>query len=264
MMLQPLAATFGLLFFFGVAFSATYTFDTKADWDDLYEIGAEGAWGVPAGRSEVQLQYHRFVLKPAHRNDANNIARVLGWDSNTHVMIYHCGFCWISEVLNNELGIDATSIQQSAYIQDSKSSNEDVDLTTNIEAVGLDTNVGDGLTIFNAFRNSGLPRSSRPTDILDETLDTVTSRQNLRTRLGQNYEVVTYEALCSLDDAEVVALGARLDRATNGRITHFIFTGTDVSICSPTPCFTFRSLDRLKELLPNHGFIDRQTLEYRP
>lgn len=250
-----------------ICFGATYTYDTKADWDDLYEIGAEGAWGHPNTRDEVNLNYHRFVLIDADRKFANRLATLLGWSNTTALMIYHCGFCWIAEILQDENGLQrVVGVQQSTYIQNAKGTNEDADLITAIEkpGVGLSVSEGDGLTLFNIMRNSGLTRSKRPNDVLDESLDTTTSRNNLKNLLGANYEVLTYQILSSLNDSEVIALGNRLSRATRGRITHLVFTGTDVAICSPTPCFTARSLDRLKTLLPDQGFVDLGTFEYRP
>jgi hypothetical protein len=252
-----------------LAFGATYTYETKADWDNLYDLNGDRLWGTPGPpnpRPQIILHYVRFGLIDAQRREAQNLIRVLGYTTETRLLIYHCGFCWIADVMETELGLArVVGVQPSAYIQTNKTETEDVDYTTAIEAVGLTISSGDGLTMFNAFRGTGVTRSARPADLMDETLEDSTSRNTVRTRLGgQGYEVLTYQILSSLTDAEVIDLGTRLGRSTNGRIVHEVFVGTDTTLCSPTPCFTFRSIADLKALLPTHGFINAQTMEFTP
>ncbi len=247
-----------LLLSSSVAFGAVYTYETQADWDFLWEVGAEGAWGHPNTRSEIRLNYHRFVIKPIQRRQALELQEALGWTSTTRLLIWHCGFCWIGEVLEDELGLQQViGIEHSAYIQDAKSTNEDADLATKVEDVGLSTSSSDGLTLFNAFRNNGNPRSLRPANILNEPLDTSASRNKVRDLMGgPGYEIMTHEFLASLEDAEIIALGALLDKATNGRISHLVDTSAGC-------CFIGRTLDEYKALIPGHFFISTSTFEVR-
>jgi hypothetical protein len=235
---------------------AFYTYDTKADWDNLYEIGAEGAWGHPNTRQEVQLNYHRYVVLPQQRSEMTQIKNILGWDRNTRVIVYHCGFGWMMEVLQNELGLaSVTGIQQSTYIQTNKNLNEDTDLLAAISSVGIPTNVGDGLTLFTTFRNGGNPRSTKAADVQDEDLSTSASRNRVRDRAGgPGAEILTYQILSSLEDAEITTLLSRLGSLTNGRITHFVYANAGGS-------FNNKTLQEWKNFVGNNTVIDVTTFQ---
>src|SRR3972149_2272179 len=97
-----------------------YDFSTKAAWDALYEIGAEGAWGHPASRAEVTLNYHRFVLLPYVREHAKQLRIALGWTNTTPLIVVHPGFGWIIEALGETGMVSVVGATTSAYIQTEK------------------------------------------------------------------------------------------------------------------------------------------------
>jgi hypothetical protein len=220
----------------------------------FYDFGAESAWGHPNTRPEVRLNYHRFVVYPFDRNNMVNVHRVLGWTNTSRVLVYQCGFGWPLEVLQTELGIaSAIGIQLSAYIQNNKLLNEDTDVRAAVEATGLVTNGGDGLTLFNAFRHSGNPRSLKAVDVLNEDLATPQSRSTVRTRAGgPGSEILTYGILSSLEDSEIAALLDRLNRLNPTRVSHFVYTNAG-------PPFANRTLSQWKAVVGAHTVIEAGT-----
>jgi len=229
-----------------------YNYDTKQAWDDLFEIGAEGAWGRPAGRAEIQLNYHRFVIFSRERRIVNSLASVLEWTADSAVLLVNCGFGWGLDVLFGELGIaQVFGTQVSSYIQENKSLDEDVDIAAAVTEVGLSTSLGDGLTLFNALRNSGNPRAALPNRVMDEGLDSQTSRQTVRTALGTaGYDVVTYDGFLNTHtDEEAVVLSDDLNRMPGvGRVIHVVFNWLNA-----------KTLEEWKAILPSDLFVDGVT-----
>jgi len=203
-----------------------YDRNLKTNWDNLWEVGAEGAWGHPNTRGEVQLHYLRAAVIDVARGNAAKMIAQWGWGPTSDVIIVFCGFGWIVEALL-EQGVDTVvCIEQSTYIQANKQVNEDIDLTAAITAVGLATNTGDGLTIFTAFRRNGDPRTSVAADIFDEDLTTKASRDRIADRvLSNDIHVVTYDGwLQTYTDAEAVALSANLNAIRGVRqVSHWVF-----------------------------------------
>lgn len=233
-----------------------YDYSTKQGWDDLYDIGAESAWGRPNTRPEVRLNYHRFVIKPITDNHAVNLKRVLGWTNESTVLVVQCGFGWILESLGQIGVVDTKCTQTSPYIQTSKDLNEDADIAQRIVDAGLVTNVGDGLTIFNALRGDGGARAKRSGDLLNEDLDSNTSRQRVRTALGgPGFDVITYDGyLNTHTDIEAANLSDRLHRMPGvGRVIHHVYRNF----------LNGKSLDDWKLLLPNDVFVEAITYDIR-
>src|SRR3990172_3888577 len=110
-----------------------YDFSTKAAWDALYEIGAEGAWGHPASRAEVTLNYHRFVLMPYVREHAKQLRTALGGTNATPLIVVHPGFGWILEALGETGMASVVGATTSAYIQAEKGENEDADVRAAVQ-----------------------------------------------------------------------------------------------------------------------------------
>lgn len=228
---------------------------TKADFDQWYDIGAEGAWGHPNTRSEIRLKYHRFVLLPWMRERAKKLVAALGWTASTRLAIIGAGFGWTAEILQNELGIGTVvAVDTSAYVQASKDLNEDADYIAAITAVGLNANVGDGLTLLNAFRGDGGPRARHP--IRNDNVQTGGGRASIRSAIGGapfNFEVMTEDVLSSLTDAEAQALSSALHTLTNGRVSHLVGE-------YPLP-FSPNTAAQWKVLLPNDAIVKIGTYE---
>lgn len=228
-------------------------FDDKAWWDSQYEVGAEGAWGHPNTRSEVQLNYHRFTILPIERDRAQRLATALGWGTGTRLVVAHCGFGWILEAFA-DLGISVVGTAPYLYIQGNKSLNEDADLITAITAVGLTQNVDDGLTLFTTFRGDGGPRSKVASSVLNESLTTNTSRSNVRTALGggTGYEALTFDGwLGYFSDADAVALAGEVRKLVGlRRLVHHVYA-------SGVP--NAKTLEDWKTLIPADTFVEARS-----
>ena len=180
---------------------------------------------------------------------------ILGWNSNSQVLIVGCGFGWMLEVLA-ELGVGNTiCAETSADIQSAKYTSEDEDLKNNIEAVGLSISTGDGLTAFHALRNGGSSRAYLPANILDEDFATKESRQRVRNILGSSgYDIFTDDGyLNTHTDAEAVELSNRLHKMNGvNRVIHNIFPHW----------LDEKTIQDWKNLLPNDYFIETGTWEF--
>lgn len=233
-----------------------YPMDTKEDWDNLWEVDAESAWGDNPNRQQIDLNYHRFIMMPRETFVAGNVARALGWTRDSSVLVVKCGFGWILEGLAIHGVTNTLCAETSSYIHSSKTVNEDVDLRAKVEGVGLATNSGDGLAVFNAFRGDGGVRSKRAASILNEALDTQASRQTVRQAMGApGFDVITHDGyLNSHTDTEAIALSENLHRIPGaGRIIHHVYSNW----LNP------HTLDEWKAMLPNDVFILNQTWEVR-
>src|SRR3990172_8682695 len=235
------------------------TYDTKADFDSLYDIGAEGAWGHPNTRAEVRMHYNRFVLLPYMRQRAQRLYQVLGWTSQTRLVIVGCGFNWTAEVLETELGMNRViGLDVSVYIQAAKSQNEDDDIRAAIQAVGLSTSFGDGMTLFSALRGDGGPRAKKAADILNENIRTNASRNRVKQYISgaANFEGLSENVLESLTDAECAQLSGYAHQLTSGRISHFLD-------CLPNipndETWNAKTLEQWKALLPNDTVVENGT-----
>jgi hypothetical protein len=225
----------------------------KSLWDGWYDKGAEGAWGHPNTRPEVRLNYHRFVMVDRERNIAIDLKRVLGWDAQTRVLIVGCGFGWVLETLRDELGLASVSgTETSTYIQEYKAVNEDADLITKIQGVGLTTSEGDGLSLFTTFRGDGGPRSKRAVDMEDTELRDAQDRRAVRDKAGgAGLEILTYDGFMNtLSDSEAVDYSSRLNKMQASRVIHHVYD----QWLNP------RTVEQWKELLPNDTIVAAQGL----
>jgi hypothetical protein len=233
-----------------------YPLDTKQSWDDLWEKGAEGAWGHPGTRPEVNLNYHRYVILPYDRNKAPKLRAALGWNGNTRLLVYGCGFGWILIALW-ELGIRQAlyGLERSVYVQANKMLNEDDDIRDAIQAVGLGVGTGDGLVLFTEFRDGGNPRSAMSTRLLNKDLSSKKEINELKSILGgPGAEVITYDGyLNTLSDDEVLTLSDQLHDLQPSRVIHHTYTNWtsvgDIQLNAKTP-------EEWKMLLPNDTIIE--------
>lgn len=237
------------------------SWDTKAVWDQAYEFDAEPE-GV-SGRPMVRLHYNRFVSYPWHRDRIIRIAQLLGWNSATRLVIAGSAYGWSMEALLDELGFtQVLGVDTSAYIQNSKATNEDAEISAAITAVGLNPTTGEGLTLFNRFRGEGLPRARRATLVLNENLSSNASRNRVRSAMGapHTYEIFTEDMLTSLTDAECLLASQNAHQVTSGRVSHLV-TVWPVGSDPFMPLNVKRTLQAWKDLIPTDTWIDASTFE---
>jgi hypothetical protein len=228
-------------------------------------MGAERAWGKPGGRPEVRLNFHKFTTLPNERIRAARLAAALGWDINTRLCVYGCGFGWIL-IGFWEQGIQQIQgIENSPYIHANLALNEDAEIQAAIEAVGLMVNTGDGLTLFNAMRDDGNPRGLLPTRVRDVDISSNQQMNQLRQILGgAGAEVITCGefTLNRLTDQEAIALSGNLGKLQPSRIVHFINPNWG-AIEHPTTgdpiALNAKTAEEWKVHLPNDTFVELGT-----
>lgn len=230
--------------------------DTKDIWDLAYEFDAEPEG--TSGRPGVRLHYNRHVAYRFAQQNIINCARVLGWTAATRALIVGCGFGWSIEVLLDELGLtQCNGVDLSVYIQSNKGLNEDAEIAAAIIAVGLNPNLGEGLTLFNRFRGDGGPRSKRANQILNQNINSQQGRNNIRGVMGgpHNYEILSEDVLTSLTDAECLQASNAAHQITSGRVSHLV----TVWPLPDNPFIPFnikRTLEAWKALIPADTFIE--------
>jgi hypothetical protein len=245
--------------------SVLYPLDEKAYWDSLYDIGAEGAWGHPSTRQEVRLQFHKFTTLEIDRHNAQKLAEALGYTAATRLCVYGCGFGWILQGFW-ELGImSVQGIENSSYVRANLAINEDDDIQAAIELVGLNISTGDGLTLFNAMRDSGNPRGMMPVRVREVDISSNQAMNQLRQIMGgAGCEVLTYGqyAIQRHDNQQAVELRDNLDKLQPARISHFInppaavwddpFGGAPIALNNKTG-------EEWQVHLPNDTFVEEST-----
>jgi hypothetical protein len=241
-----------------------YPLDTKEYWENQYYGGAEGPWGHPSSRQEVHLYYHKSLVLPIDRQRAQAIANAFGWDINTRLCVYQCGFGWILQGFW-ENGIQLIQgIENSAFIQNNLTINEDSDIQTEIELVGLSIVTGDGEFLFNALRDDGNPRSMQPTRIRDVDVTSNQEMNQLRQILGgAGAEVLTYGEypLNRLTDQEAIDLSDNLGKLQPNRIIHLINPSWAEAELpgGGTVQLNAKTGEEWKVILPNDTFIEEGT-----
>ena len=177
---------------------------TKADYDDAYQFRAERSFGGrDPGRAEVTVNYVRWAIQPILADMWARLAPILNIASTEHVLIVGCGFGWGAEAFIAETGANTIGIEISDYIESEKANTEEADIRASIAAVGLDPDIGRGLELMGHLYDAQ-PRASGI--VFKEDMSTITSRQNIREALGNNWpSVVVFEDIISEPtlDAEI-------------------------------------------------------------
>lgn len=239
-----------------------YPLDTKEYWDYQYFwIGDRGFPGKPGDQPTVRTNYHKFRNLPLAQEQAAAIASTFGWDINTQLCVYQCGFGWILQGFWQQ-GIQLVQgIENSPYIQANLTINEDVDLQAVIEAAGLNIVTGRGGLMFESFRDGGNPRGLHPTRVRDIDITSNQQMNQLRNILGgAGCEVLTYGEfpLNRLTDAEAIDLSDNLNRLQPNRIIHFInplWTEAELP-GGGTVELNAKTGEEWKLVLPNDTFIE--------
>jgi len=201
---------------------------TKAQYDASYSIRVERYFGghpSRAGRPEVRLHYHEWVIKPILVRRWLNIVPLLtpAIDSDDFVLIIGAGFGWGVRALRTQIGCEAIGTDTSTYIQTEKSSDDSAEISAAITAAGLDPTTGRGLELLGFVRSPG----SRAKElVLDEDLLTAASRSNVIAALGSNPTFICWEDLVddSMSDQDVLDLIAPIEPAAARKF--FIYTPT--------------------------------------
>lgn len=229
------------------------TWNTKADFDAAYNIGAEGDTGHSNTRPEVRLHYNRAVMYPVAATHARKMVEVLGLTPAMKIGVLGCGYGWVLEELEvmgftNVIGTDT-----STYIQSTKTSQESADIDEAIIAAGLNPNAAEGANVKARLLSRGNSKSNVPTKVLNENGQSNASRNRIRNALGGgNLDWgITDSVLESLTDAECLQLStAGHNFCTN--VAHLVVTTRPGN----QPGYNWKTLEEWKVLIPADTFIE--------
>ena len=233
------------------------TWDTKADFDAAYSMGAEGLDGHDPNRPEVKLHYHRSIIGGTIATRAKHFAEFFGLKKfNKRILIVGGGFGWLAEEMR-KLGFTMLlTTDISTYIQAEKDNDDEIEIRAEIAAVGLNPNQGRGAVLLNHHKTVGKRR--RMEEILDADICTPAGRFAVMNIFGNPRIVITESVLESLTDTEAITLAecAHLF-APPQDVYHLVHTPSR----SDNPGYNFQSLTAWKALIPMDTFIDAATFE---
>jgi hypothetical protein len=237
-------------------------YNTKADFDAAYDLGAEGDTGRPAGRPEIRLGYSRAVLWDAHVARAAKLVELFNWPTTTKILIVGAGYAWTAEALETNHGYtNIVTTDTSGYIQTTQDTDETADLDAAITAVGLDPASGEGLAkrghlIGKGGGSGNRRRHSRPVE--NEDLSNNGSRNRIRQILGDIEVGISEELISTLSDAEVLDASDRIDKINAG-ITRIHLTTELQPGKTQDPAYNWKTLSDWKLLLPGDTFVSLNT-----
>lgn len=241
------------------------TYNTKADFDEDYDIGMESDIGHPGGRSEVRLSYHRaalFGLAQKRAEFLNTYLMAQGFNTNTNLLIVGAGFGWTAEVLDNTYGWKKIiTTDTSSYIQANQDADEENDYDVAIQKVGLSPIDGEGLLIKGRLRNKagGIGNRRRHSRrVMNEDLLTLESRNRVAGIFGNIQVAITEELITTLDDTEVVNLSFNIREVTD--VVSVIHMTTELLPRTIQDSrYNWKTIQQWKILLPDDIFVSLNT-----
>lgn len=247
------------------------TYNTKADYDSEYNVGAEGKWGHPGTRQEIRLHYSRIWMMPTIQARAQGIATAMGWVAPGPVLVVvGAGFAWLAEAFEGLGFTRVVGIDVSPYIQTDKTASVETDLDAAITAVGLNPASGEGLErkqmIMAEYNVTPGPKTRASRGCLNQTGSTQQSRNAVRSALGlsgntQPDWLLTENVIERMTDAEVIADSTSL-KAWVPNLAHYV---QPVDINHPAGLdangndWNAKTLEQWKALLPLDTFIEQGT-----
>ena len=236
------------------------TWDTKADFDAAYDIGAEGLYGHPSTRPEVRLHYHRSVMGNSAQRIADHFTTYLtAANFNRRLVIVGGGFGWVADELKKRGFTNVVVVDTSPYIQAEKDSDDDAEIRAEIAEVGLNPDFGRGFTLLLQHKTMGPRRGT--INILNEEISTTAGRNAIKAAVNGNPQiVVTEDVMTSFMDAECVQLDADCNAFSGQqRVAHMVTVGRFDG--SQDLGYNWKTLVDWKLLIPGTTWINRVTGE---
>ena len=214
---------------------------TKADYDAAYKLPVErllGGYPSGATRPQMVVHYHRFFIQELLSLVWARLAPVLAFNGTEKVCIVGAGFGWGVEAFIAETGCVTVGIDISDYIHAEKDNTEETELRQEVINAGLDPDTGTGAFLLSQVYD-GQPRTDPSIVVLQEDMQTNTSRNAIRSALGGWPDVVIFEDLVddNVTDQEIT----QANNAAN------LFAGTQRVIWVYRPTLN-RSLQDLQTL----------------
>lgn len=207
--------------------------------------------GAPGDRPWVQLHYHKVMMKPILADMWAKIAPIMAIAPGTPTLVVGAGFGWgiegaIAQGISPIVGVDI-----SAYVQTEATNTEEAEIRAAITAVGLDPDSGRGAEIL-AFCYDGQPRKDPSIVVLNEDMQTNTSRQNIRTALGGNWpSVVIFEEIVndSVTDQEITFVNNAANNFAGTQVLWYIYSqGDNVRTAQDLATLTGANVIRIPDL----------------
>jgi len=230
----------------------------KATWDANYDVGSEPGAYVPVTRPEIRLHYTRATFWLEAQSRAARFVQIMSLTTNDTVVILGGAFGWTAEALVVNHGIQAISVDTSAWVQSVKDQPETDDLDAAISAVGLDPATGTGAAIKGDLIIEGGGSGNRArVPVANEQINNPGSRNRVKGLFasGRVTVVITEDLLSSLTDAEIGTLAGRAAALDTGvRVGHFLTTLGTIAPSQPPPVLNGKTLVEWRTLIDSLGF----------
>jgi len=239
------------------------TYNTKADFDADYDIGAEPD-GRPGTRGEVRLNYHRAAMLPYCEKRAAKLVEIFAWPTSTKILMVGVGYAWTAEILETVYGYtNIVTTDTSPYIQSTQDADEAADYDAAITAVGLNPAADEGAAVKSKLvtRQGGVGNRRRHSrEVKNESLSNNGSRNRIRQVLGDIEVGITEEVIAVLDDSEFLTVIDWVDKINAG-IARIHLT-TELQPGTPqNPIFNWKTLADWKALAPSDTFVSLNSWE---
>lgn len=233
--------------------------DTKADFDANYSIRIERYLPTNpprGGRAEVRLGYQRSVMAETYLNPRwDALVPYIGLQSSDHVVIGGSAFGWsIDHIISLVPGINVVGVDISDYIDDEKDTDDSIEVSEYIIAVGLDPLTGRGLEIMNKHVTPG-PKAT--VVVLKESMKTNQSRNKVRQALSNNIPtfIISEDMVNQMSDQDILDLIVEINKIPDVVIIHVMSgendrTAENVVALTGHRCIIATSAGILKDVLP--------------
>lgn len=203
----------------------------KAAFDAAYQFYPETHMpgGAPSTRPLITCHYHKWAMKPVLAYMYSQALPLMGLDPSAPTVVVGAGFGWGIEALRDQGFTNLCGIDISAYVQTEMDATEEAEIRAQIVAGGLDPDTGRGAEIL-AFLNDGQPRRDPSIIVLNEDMQTNTSRQNIRAALGNNWpsQIIMEELVDdSVTDQEITFANNAANNFAGTQTIWFIYSQGD-------------------------------------
>ncbi len=194
-----------------------------------YRTSANSLWWnhtlnqlIPVGEKKLIVNYIRFARMIRAKQYARGLVDALGLTDGMTIALPGSGFAWLEEEMQLLLPTSQfASFDTGGYVQDTKGTNETVELDANLDAAGI-TDPGERAVWHSRFITE--PRSK--IEILNEDLQTRQSQRAVTSKMGLvgNAKAdwsISEQVLPWLDDAECLSFSVS-QRTIATNIAHLL------------------------------------------
>jgi hypothetical protein len=196
---------------------------TKADFDNQYDIGAEGEWGHPGGTTEIRVHYQRKVLQDRVAGMWSALIPVIPLVASDIVVIAGAAFGWSADYVAGALpGINIVGVDISDYVEASKDADDTSEIEEYIAIAGVPSGDIRAQRVRAKYTSPGVNKATQV--VLNEDMKTNQSRNKVRQALGNNTptHVITEDMIQVFTDPEIADWVFELNKLTTTEKIHII------------------------------------------